>query len=89
MCDFCDNLNWMKKYAMEENKGRNEENKLRYAYNVALVQHIWTKRNGKRNAGRSTNYRNRGIGYQLNYCPECGSSLRRGNEIKRAGNKGT
>lgn len=88
MCDFCDDLNLRKKCAREDNRGQSEEYRLKYAYNVALVQHIWTKRKGKRNASRSTDYRNQGIGYQLNYCPECGRSLRRGNEIKRTGNKG-
>lgn len=29
----------------------------------------------KRHAGRTTDYRNRGIGYKLNYCPECGRKL--------------
>lgn len=77
MCELCDNLNLMKKYARKDNKGQNEENKLKYAYNVALVKHMWTKRNGKRNASRSTDYRNRGIVYQLNYCPECGQKLKR------------
>ena len=44
---------------------------------VALVIHEWTKRIGKRNAGRTTDYRYRGLGYKLNYCPECGKKLER------------
>lgn len=74
VCELCDSLNQMKKYAREDNKGRDKDSKLKYAYNVALVQHMWTKRKGKRNASRGTDYRNQGIGYQLNYCPECGKS---------------
>ena len=42
---------------------------------VALVVHDWTKRQGKRTAARTTDYRYRGLGYKLNYCPECGKNL--------------
>lgn len=75
MCDFCDDLNLRKQCAKEDNRGQNEDNRLKYAYNVALVQHMWTKSRGKRNACRSVDFRNKGIGYQLNYCPECGKKL--------------
>ena len=43
---------------------------------VALVVRSWTKEKGKRNAGRITDYRNQGIGYTLNYCPECGRKIK-------------
>lgn len=43
---------------------------------VAIVVHDWTKEQGKKNAGRTTDYRYRGLGYKLNYCPECGRKLK-------------
>lgn len=42
---------------------------------VAMVIRSWKKGTPKRNAGRTTDYRYRGIGYKLNYCPECGRKL--------------
>lgn len=44
-------------------------------YTVALVQHTWYKAYGKRHAGRTVDYRHRGLGYKLRYCPECGRKL--------------
>lgn len=47
---------------------------LKYETTVAIVTRTW--RDGhKRNAGRSTDYRSRGTGYKLVYCPECGTKL--------------
>ena len=42
---------------------------------VAMVIRNWTKARGKAHAGRTTDYRFRGLGYKLNYCPECGRKL--------------
>ena len=44
-------------------------------YTVAIVKRSWYKKNGKRSSSRTTDYRNRGLGYALNYCPECGRRL--------------
>lgn len=48
-----------------------------HVFKVALVCH--TKINGELR-GRSTNYNARGIGFKLNYCPECGADLRGGQD---------
>ena len=77
MCKFCESLNYEKQYARESNRNRDKEDKLKHSYNVALIRHTWTKRKGKRKACRTVDYRNQGIGYQLNYCPECGRMLKR------------
>ena len=47
-------------------------------YSVAIVKRSWYQKRGKKSAGRSTDYRYRGLGYKLNYCPECGRKLKRG-----------
>lgn len=44
---------------------------------VAMVIRSWKKGTPKSKAGRTTDYRHMGIGYRLNYCPECGKQLRR------------
>ena len=74
MCKFCEAIaiygrSWaiQKKWSEE----RHEED-LRHEITVALVEKTWTKSRGKRRAGRSTDYRRQGLGYALNYCPECG-----------------
>lgn len=44
-------------------------------YTVAIVKHHWYSKMGKRNASRTTDYRHMGLGYKLNYCPECGRKM--------------
>ena len=46
-------------------------------YSVAIVKRSWYKKKGRKRAGRSVDYRNKGLGYKLNYCPECGRKLKR------------
>lgn len=44
-------------------------------YTVAIVKHHWYSKMGKRTAGRTVDYRHMGLGYKLNYCPECGARM--------------
>ena len=44
-------------------------------YTVAIVKRSWYQKIGKRRSGRSVEFRYRGIGFELNYCPECGQIL--------------
>jgi hypothetical protein len=44
-------------------------------YSVAIVKRSWYKKKGKRSACRTTDYKYRGVGYALNYCPECGKRI--------------
>lgn len=44
---------------------------------VAVVERTWYQKRGKKGAGRTVHFRNQGIGYALNFCPECGKKLRR------------
>jgi hypothetical protein len=45
-------------------------------YTVAIVIRDWYEKKGKKSAGRTVYYRNQGLGFALNYCPECGKKLR-------------
>lgn len=68
-CKFCEGL--------EMWKSINQRNKdFAYEYKTAIVIRSWFKEHGKRSASRITDYRWRGIGYKLNYCPECGRKLK-------------
>ena len=64
-CKFCE--------ALAENKALSWS-WLKREWTVALVCRSWAPGN-KRHASRTTDYRYRGIGYKLNYCPECGRKL--------------
>ena len=78
MCDFCDAYRLRQDYHRKAIK--REEDPLDRAYKqeitVAMVIRNWFP-GRKRNAGTTTDYRYRGCGYKLNYCPECGKNLKR------------
>ena len=44
-------------------------------YTVAIVIHSWYQKRGKKSASRTVDFRNKGLGYKLNFCPECGKEL--------------
>lgn len=76
MCAFCEALDTQKKIqSFKDKHPEHYEEKLFYEITVAMVIHSWTKSKGKAHAGRTTDYRFRGLGYKLNYCPECGRKL--------------
>ena len=47
-------------------------------YTVAIVKRSYFQKLGKRRSGRSVEFRYRGLGFELNYCPECGANMRGG-----------
>lgn len=67
-CEFCENLEFQKVLDSANNEIIN-------AYSVAFVVRSWTEAKGEERAGRITDYRDKGKGYQLNYCPECGRKI--------------
>ena len=75
-CAFCEALMEHKNIRALFNQSIKEEHleKIYEDYTVALVIRSYVK-GKKRTAGRTTDYRNRGIGYRLNFCPECGRKL--------------
>lgn len=76
MCDFCEALNTQIKIQRFRNDHPEYyEEKMYTEITVAMVIRSWTKSRGKAHAGRTTDYRFRGMGYKLNYCPECGRKL--------------
>ena len=49
-------------------------------YTVAIVKRSWHTKAGKRKSARSIEYRYRGLGFKLNFCPECGAKMEGGTE---------
>ena len=85
VCRFCESY---ASYAINKNVGDFKASrpdlyggvKWHQEITVALVVRDWTDIMGKKNAARTTNYRWRGLGYKLNFCPECGKKLERRGE---------
>ena len=74
-CKFCENLTDYKK--IENFWDEKDDEPSKYEYTVALVIRSWKPSiRSKRDACRTTDYRNQGIGYKLNFCPECGRKLK-------------
>lgn len=77
-CEFCLALAGHKEAAAFWRKyDKNGIGRVKCEYNVALVIRTWDPERGKAHAGRTTDYRHRGIGFKLNFCPECGAELKR------------
>jgi hypothetical protein len=77
-CAFCSALAGYKEAAAFYRKyDKDGLGTVKRDYTVALVIRSWTPERGKAHAGRMTDYRNRGVGYKLNFCPECGAELKR------------
>ena len=80
-CKFCESLENHKKienFWLEEG---NEPSK--YEYSVLIQMRCWKPKYGKKDSSWDIDYGNRkfgfhGLGYKLNYCPECGKDLRNG-----------
>ena len=75
-CCFCESYElWRNIHEFDNTLGPKDE-KTKHEYSVALVIRSWKpKYRTKRHAGRVVDYRNQGIGYKLNFCPECGKRL--------------
>ena len=74
MCKFCESYeSWMRVEEFDEEDERLGKRKREIS--VAMVIRSWYEKRGKRNSGSITDYRYRGCGYKLNYCPECGRKL--------------
>ena len=77
MCKFCEAYESWHNIHEFDNQKRPKDERTKYEYNVALVIRSWIpKYKSKNRAGRMVDYRNKGIGFKLNYCPECGKRLK-------------
>lgn len=80
MCEFCETIEAKKKvHKIAQSWSTDDElrkfGKYMQELTVAIVDHTWYKKRGKKSATRIVSYRNQGLGFKLNYCPECGKEL--------------
>lgn len=80
-CMFCEVMkikhgvaDFMREKQSPEELGKYGEYKTEYA--VAIITRSWYSKSGKKHATRTTDYMYTGLGYKLNYCPECGRELK-------------
>ena len=74
MCKFCEA---METYRKADTILKKNEPDMDHRYSVAIVRRIFFK--GRKGChGSSTDYRYQGCGYELNFCPECGRSIKKG-----------
>lgn len=76
-CKFCEAMETHRKVDtfMKEKKSN-----MKHRYSVAIVTRTFMKgQKGVRST--STDYRYRGCGYDLNFCPECGRKLAKDSAI--------
>lgn len=79
-CSFCSAMEQYREIYATSKSLTTEKDKAIFGeymteYSVAIVRRSWYKKLGKRSGGRTTDYRYRGLGYALNYCPECGKRM--------------
>lgn len=75
-CAFCEALRVQKSIIdFKNNHPEYYGEKWNEEYSVALVIRTWPRGRPKRASGRITDYRYRGCGYKLNYCPTCGKKV--------------
>ena len=81
VCKFCEAMKANRQVEeITRSWATNEEIK-RYGkhmieYTVAIVKRSYFQKLGKKKSGRTLEFRYRGLGFKLNYCPECGADMR-------------
>lgn len=80
-CMFCEAMkikhevaDFMREKQSPEELEKYGEYKTEYA--VAIITRSWYSKSGKKHATRTTDYMYTGLGYKLNYCPECGRKIK-------------
>ena len=85
VCKFCEAMKANRQVEeITRSWATNEEIK-RYGkhmieYTVAIVKRSYYRKTGKKKSGRTLEFRYRGLGFELNYCPECGKCLNGGKQ---------
>ena len=77
MCKFCEA---MESHRRADMITKRHDPDMERRYSVAIVSRLFFK-DRKGAQGTSTDYRYRGCGYALNFCPECGRKLAKNSVI--------
>lgn len=83
VCKFCEAMKVNRQIEEVSRSWTTDEESKHYGkymveYTVAIVKRSWYQKIGKRRSGRSVEFRYRGLGFELNFCPECGADMRGG-----------
>lgn len=72
MCKFCEKVELWKQINEKDDYG----DKKNMEFAVSLLVFTWGSGRPKTMKSRIQDYRNRGHGYKLNFCPECGKEMK-------------
>lgn len=77
MCKFCET---MQRHERTDAILKQHDPDMEHRYSVAIITRIFLK--GQKGCrGTAVDYRYRGCGYELNFCPECGRKLTKNSAI--------
>ena len=81
VCKFCEAMKVNRQIEEINRAWATNEDLKRYGkymveYTVAIVKRSYHQKTGKKKSGRMLEFRYRGLGYELNYCPECGADMK-------------
>ena len=82
-CKFCEAMKVNRQIEEVNRTWATNEDLKRYGkymveYTVAIVKRSYYQKTGKKKSGRTLEFRHRGLGFELNFCPECGADMRGG-----------
>lgn len=76
-CDFCDRLKLSNNLFQFWKQRPEHHPKQKQVISVAFVERSWEAGDPNKRSSRVVDYRYRGCGYKLNYCPECGRKIKK------------
>ena len=85
VCKFCEAMK-VNRQIEEVSRSLTTDEKSKYygkymvEYTVAIVKRSYYRKTGKKKSGRTLEFRHRGLGFELNFCPECGADMREGRQ---------
>ena len=83
VCKFCEAMKVNRQIEEVNRSWATNEDLKRYGkhmieYTVAIVKRGYFQKLGKKKSGRTLEFRYRGLGFELNFCPECGADMKGG-----------
>lgn len=77
-CDFCKYLSDLER---DDLRREHEAPWLHHDYHVLILQRVWNDYTGTAHAGTMA-HRPNAVGFEINYCPECGRKIGGNNDDK-------
>lgn len=85
VCKFCEAMKVNRQIEEVSRSWTTDDEYKRYGkymveYTVAIVKRSYYRKTGKKKSGRTLEFRHRGLGFELNFCPSCGADMRKDEE---------